>query len=649
MNPGTKLLALPLVAVALLLTLLGSAHARALGATITIDDTGATPTTVTVSPGDQIEFVNASTERHRMRSTTGPSDFDTGDIEPGASATVVVPFEGAYAWEDHRNDHDSRFQGTILVVTGGGTDQSGGDGGGGEGSAPATEASVSVLDRSFSPGSVTIAPNGTVQWTNVSGRDHTVTADDGSFDSGTLIEGATWSLTFDAPGVYPYFCVIHPDMRGVVSVGTDGESPPATVPPPPPPSSTNPPPPPDTTPSTPDSRPATGTVNIIDFAYDPGSSSIRVGDTLVWENFGAAPHTVTAEDGSFTSGNLSSGQTYRRTFTTTGTFTYFCTLHPEMRAAIAVGDAGSPTPPPPPPPPPAAAAESAAPPPPPPPPAATGSEPRAPVTGTVQMIDNAYRPSRIELRVGDTLVWANDGSVPHTATARDGSFDTGFVSPSTQASRRLSSPGTFAFFCTIHPEMTGTLVVEPAPAGSDPPIDDGVFTVSGTDGEEPTTTADAVPQADDGSPEGLGQDVSAPSIVAVVDNAFRPGRLEIDAGTTVVWEWSGVSPHTVTARDGAFDSGILQTGASWSRTFDDPGRYAYYCTLHPDMTGVVEVRIVVDPATALGASRVDDSGTNPWWPALLGGGVFLLGCTVFLTAAVMFLRWSTTERGRLGI
>jgi plastocyanin len=70
----------------------------------------------------------------------------------------------------------------------------------------------------FTPAHVEIAQGTTVEWTNRDQVAHTVTADDGSWDSGVLEPGATWRHTFDRAGAYPFHCAPHPFMKGVVSV-----------------------------------------------------------------------------------------------------------------------------------------------------------------------------------------------------------------------------------------------------------------------------------------------------------------------------------------------------------------------------------------------------------------------------------------------
>ncbi|HEX2094989.1 MAG TPA: cupredoxin family copper-binding protein [Longimicrobiaceae bacterium] len=72
--------------------------------------------------------------------------------------------------------------------------------------------------------------------------------------------------------------------------------------------------------------------------------------------------------------------------------------------------------------------------------------------------------------------------------------------------------------------------------------------------------------------------------------AFTPSNIEVVAGTTVEWTNNDPMAHTVTATDGSFDSGLIQPGAVWRRTFDTPGTYPFNCTPHPFMKGTVVVR-----------------------------------------------------------
>jgi plastocyanin len=77
--------------------------------------------------------------------------------------------------------------------------------------------------------------------------------------------------------------------------------------------------------------------------------------------------------------------------------------------------------------------------------------------------------------------------------------------------------------------------------------------------------------------------------VAIRDFFFAPARLSVAPGTTVVWVNEGAHPHTVTAFDGSFDSGVLMPGDAFVVTFGGSGTLWYFCEIHPFMTGSVTV------------------------------------------------------------
>lgn len=70
----------------------------------------------------------------------------------------------------------------------------------------------------FVPKDIVVSTGDTVTWTNEDGTIHTVTAGDGSFGSPILQGGETYSFTPSSPGSFPYFCNVHPFMRGTLSV-----------------------------------------------------------------------------------------------------------------------------------------------------------------------------------------------------------------------------------------------------------------------------------------------------------------------------------------------------------------------------------------------------------------------------------------------
>src|SRR6185503_13513202 len=91
---------------------------------------------------------------------------------------------------------------------------------------------------------------------------------------------------------------------------------------------------------------------------------------------------------------------------------------------------------------------------------------------------------------------------------------------------------------------------------------------------------------------------------------FGPQRLTVKAGTTVTWTNKDDIPHTVASSTQVFKSKVLDTDDVYSFTFSTPGSYAYFCSLHPHMTGT----IVVEAATG---SLANPQGMSAIGPQLL--------------------------------
>ena len=83
-------------------------------------------------------------------------------------------------------------------------------------------------------------------------------------------------------------------------------------------------------------NPTTHYIDIQGYAFSPSSITINVGDTIVWTNYDSASHTVTSNDGTFDSGGISTGNTFSFTFTSAGTFNYYCSPHPNMTGSVTV-------------------------------------------------------------------------------------------------------------------------------------------------------------------------------------------------------------------------------------------------------------------------------------------------------------------------
>jgi plastocyanin len=373
LNAAMRARPLPvLVLVALAVALVGGG-AIARSATVVVRD-GFDPDVLYVTVDTTVTWRNADDERHRVRSTDGPAEFDSGDLGPGESFAFRFTVEGRYRYVDERHEGEDREDdegdrdgpvGTIIVsLAEVPTTDPAPEMGAPAGSEPAASVapsatpsaaaampsapssslpmaaspaplerpseltSVAIVDRAFEPASLTVAAGTTVEWTNRDDEGHTVTATDGSFDSGLMAGGMSFSMRFDSPGMHEYSCGIHPEMRGSVTVVAVAEpgGPAAT-------------PLPAASPSAATSASADQAgVIIAQTAYGPASLEVAAGTTVNWTNDDPIIHTVTARDGSFNSGVLQPGDEYSFVFEASGTYEYFCAVHPGQGGSIVVSD-----------------------------------------------------------------------------------------------------------------------------------------------------------------------------------------------------------------------------------------------------------------------------------------------------------------------
>jgi LPXTG-motif cell wall-anchored protein len=77
----------------------------------------------------------------------------------------------------------------------------------------------------------------------------------------------------------------------------------------------------------------------------------------------------------------------------------------------------------------------------------------------VTISDFKFAPGSVTVNVGDTVTWSNNGPTGHSATATNGSFDTGVLSKGSSGSHTFTQAGTFSYFCKPHPFMKGTITV----------------------------------------------------------------------------------------------------------------------------------------------------------------------------------------------
>jgi plastocyanin len=496
-----------------------------------------------------------------------------------------------------------------------------------------------------------------VTWLNDDGAKHTVTADNASFDSGTLNAGANFVTSFTTLGSFTYVCNFHGNMSGTVNVtGASGgpTPPPATVPP-----TTQPPvptPPPAVNPPAPGAAAAPGapagptnvSVGIANNLFSPATVTVNAGSTVTWSNSDTVTHTATADDGSFSSGLVKKATSWAHTFATPGTFTYFCEIHPEMTGTvIAIAPNGTAPP----------AAPAAA--------AATGSISATGTTGgttstgsagaasgSITISDSGFTPASFRVAVGGTVTFANNGKAMHTVTAGNGSFDSDMIKSGGTWAHTFTTAGSFAYSCILHPNMRGTINVGSSASGGGSA---GLATEAATAGPASGTTA----QADAASPAGTSTDPAIlPVNVDVADNEFRPNPATVATGGTVTWKLVGAAAHTVTADDQSFNSGLLKPGETFQHTFNTLGSFTYTCLVHPGMVGTIEV---VPPAQAAEQQAAPVSGDGPqaqppaaapatiaatdppgdsgiWGQTLLGIAAVLTACCALVFALKSFLK-----------
>ncbi len=87
----------------------------------------------------------------------------------------------------------------------------------------------------------------------------------------------------------------------------------------------------------------------------------------------------------------------------------------------------------------------------------------AQAASTEVRIDNfTFNPQQIAVKTGDTVTWINNDDIPHTVTSKTLAFRSKALDSDDTFSFTFTTPGSYAYFCSLHPHMTGTIVVEVA-------------------------------------------------------------------------------------------------------------------------------------------------------------------------------------------
>ena len=140
---------------------------------------------------------------------------------------------------------------------------------------------------------------------------------------------------------------------------------------------------------------------------------------------------------------------------------------------------------------------------------------------------------------------------------------------------------TRAWLCLF---ITGLLLTLAACGGSAPAANAPTTAPTVAPTEAPTATPTTAPTAAPTTAPSNGNSIS------IANFAFAPNSLTVKVGTKVTWTNNDSVAHTVTENNGAFNSGDLAPGSSYSFTFSKAGTYSYHCSIHPSMTATITVQ-----------------------------------------------------------
>ena len=273
---------------------------------------GFEPRSLTVDVGTSVKWTNTSDRPHTATDRGGT--FDTRPISPGATGSVVFSAPGVYSYFCRINP--SKMNGVVVVR---------------QGATPARAQRVQGVDPGaagtafkFDPPTLKVPTGTTIIFANVGGKPHTLTADDGSFDTGVVDPGAeggrfaghNTSITLTKPGRFPFHCEVHAKtMKGVFTVEGAGAEGPAAE----------------------SLAPRQVTVSLRDFAFDPKEVSAAPGAALTFTNRGAAAHTATFDDAPLDTGVVQPGASGKlKAPTKPGSYSYHCEVHRNRMLAVLV-------------------------------------------------------------------------------------------------------------------------------------------------------------------------------------------------------------------------------------------------------------------------------------------------------------------------
>ena len=217
--------------------------------------------------------------------------------------------------------------------------------------------------------------------------------------------------------------------------------------------------------------------------------------------------------------------------------------------------------------------------------------------GCEETADGCFMPSAIAVGVGETVTWYNDDTAAHTTTSGsptegpDGIFDSSLVMAGSSFSHTFEDPGTYDYFCMVHPWMIGTVIVGDA-------SEIAAF-IAAQEEEEAAEAAAAAAEEAAWIEANPGVVTNAPGSSTPgceeTNSCFIPSTITVSSGQGITWYNNDTAAHTATSGtptegpSGAFDSSLIMAGGSYNHTFYSVGTYDYFCMVHPWMQGTVVV------------------------------------------------------------
>ena len=101
--------------------------------------------------------------------------------------------------------------------------------------------------------------------------------------------------------------------------------------------------------------------------------------------------------------------------------------------------------------------------------APVAADPAAANTMEVKIDNFTFAPQRITVKAGTTVTWINEDDIPHTVVANQKAFKSKVLDTDDKYTFTFTTAGTYDYFCSLHPHMTGSVVVEPATGGGAAP------------------------------------------------------------------------------------------------------------------------------------------------------------------------------------